>query len=284
MEEEKHPPADHLHHHHHHSVQYCSARIMSPEIVEIGEDHSRSIGAASRDAAASDVYVAVGKDDLHVLKWALDHAVSPGARIYLVHVFSPVTYINTPGYAIEWQSYQASDIDTACVCVKQHKATVGRLARSQLNQEQVRVYVNEENNRRRNLLQKYIRLCNDAKQVTVETMLVESKATAKAILDLISVANVTSLVMGTKLSPRSRLFTKKLSKGEFVKKNAPDYCEVTIVHDGKKVVDGQKVAEAELARSSSPSPSSPGTGRPQVKGKSRRNLFECVCLSGKFQN
>ncbi|KAH9776370.1 Usp domain-containing protein [Citrus sinensis] len=256
MEEEKHPPADHLHHHHHHSVQYCSARIMSPEIVEIGEDHSRSIGAASRDAAASDVYVAVGKDDLHVLKWALDHAVSPGARIYLVHVFSPVTYINTPGYAIEWQSYQASDIDTACVCVKQHKATVGRLARSQLNQE----------------------------QVTVETMLVESKATAKAILDLISVANVTSLVMGTKLSPPSRLFTKKLSKGEFVKKNAPDYCEVTIVHDGKKVVDGQKVAEAELARSSSPSPSSPGTGRPQVKGKSRRNLFECVCLSGKFQN
>ncbi|KAH9720425.1 Usp domain-containing protein [Citrus sinensis] len=275
MEEEKHPPADHLHHHHHHSVQYCSARIMSPEIVEIGEDHSRSIGAASRDAAASDVYVAVGKDDLHVLKWALDHAVSPGARIYLVHVFSPVTYINTPGYTIEWQSYQASDIDTACV--------VGRLARSQLNQEQVRVYVNEENNRRRNLLQKYIRLCNDAK-VTVETMLVESKATAKAILDLISVANVTSLVMGTKLSPRSRLFTKKLSKGEFVKKNAPDYCEVTIVHDGKKVVDGQKVAEAELSRSSSPSPSSPGTGRPQVKGKSRRNLFECVCLSGKFQN
>ncbi|KAH9720427.1 Usp domain-containing protein [Citrus sinensis] len=285
MEEEKHPPADHLHHHHHHSVQYCSARIMSPEIVEIGEDHSRSIGAASRDAAASDVYVAVGKDDLHVLKWALDHAVSPGARIYLVHVFSPVTYINTPGYTIEWQSYQASDIDTACVGVKQHKATgvVGRLARSQLNQEQVRVYVNEENNRRRNLLQKYIRLCNDAK-VTVETMLVESKATAKAILDLISVANVTSLVMGTKLSPRSRLFTKKLSKGEFVKKNAPDYCEVTIVHDGKKVVDGQKVAEAELSRSSSPSPSSPGTGRPQVKGKSRRNLFECVCLSGKFQN
>lgn len=27
------------------------------------------------------------------------------------------------GYAIEWQSYQASDIDTACVGVKQHKAT-----------------------------------------------------------------------------------------------------------------------------------------------------------------
>lgn len=41
--------------------------------------------------------------------------------------------------------------------------SVGRLARSQLSQEQLRVYINEENNRRRNLLQKYIRLCTDAK-------------------------------------------------------------------------------------------------------------------------
>lgn len=97
MEEKKHLPADDLHHHHHHSMQYCSARIMSPEIVEIGEDHSRSIDTTSRDAVASDVYVAVGKDDLEVLKWALDHAVSTGARIYLVHVFPPVKYINTPG-------------------------------------------------------------------------------------------------------------------------------------------------------------------------------------------
>lgn len=70
---------------------------------------------------------------------------------------------------------------------------------------------------------------------------------------------------------------RKLSKGEFVKKNAPEYCEVTIVHEGKKVVDSQKVVEAEPAHSSSHS----SPGRPQVKGRSPRNLFECVCLSGK---
>ena len=40
---------------------------------------------------------------------------------------------------------------------------VGRLSRSQLSKEQLKVYINEENNRRRNLLQKYIRLCTDAK-------------------------------------------------------------------------------------------------------------------------
>ena len=40
---------------------------------------------------------------------------------------------------------------------------VGRLSRSQLSKEQLKFYINEENNRRRNLLQKYIRLCTDAK-------------------------------------------------------------------------------------------------------------------------
>ncbi|KAK3227950.1 hypothetical protein Dsin_007812 [Dipteronia sinensis] len=239
MEEEKYVPADH-------SVQYCSTRIMSPEIVEIGED-SKSI-SASRDTVASDVYVAVGKDDLDVLKWALDHAVSPGSRIFLVHVFPPITYINTP---------------------------VGKLARNQLSHEQLRVYSNEDNNKRRNLLQKYIRLCTDAK-VTVETMLLESNVTGKAILDLISVLNITSLVIGTKRPPSSRLFMKKQEKGEFVRKNAPEYCEVTIVHGGKKVMEGEQVAEE--VPSSSPS----GPRRQKITLPSQRNFFECVCFSGKF--
>ncbi|KAK2663670.1 hypothetical protein Ddye_002244 [Dipteronia dyeriana] len=236
MEEEKYVPADH-------SLQYCSTSIMLPEIVEIGDD-SKSISAGI-DIVADDVYVAVGKDDLDVLKWALDHAVSPGSRIFLVHVFPPITYINTP---------------------------VGKLARNQLSQEQVRVYINEDNNRRRNLLQKYIRLCTDAK-VTVETMLLESNVTGKAILDLISVLNITSLVIGTKRLPGSRLFRKKQEKGEFVKKNAPEYCEVTIVNGGKKVMEEGQVV-----------PSSPhsGPGRQKISRLSQRNMFECVCFSGKF--
>ncbi|XP_059657967.1 U-box domain-containing protein 33-like isoform X2 [Cornus florida] len=149
---------------------------ISPEIVEIREDSKSEIMSSTRDGGANDVYVAVGKDDLDVLKWALDHVVvSPGARVFLVHVFPPITYIPTP---------------------------VGRLSRSQLSQEQVRVYINEENNRRRNLLTKYIRLCTDAK-VTVDTMLLEGNNVAKAILDLIPVLNITNLVMGTKRPPSS---------------------------------------------------------------------------------
>lgn len=75
--------------------QYRNWPAPSPEIVEIGEE-SKSI-ATSRDVGANDVYVAVGKNDLHLVKWALDHAVSPGSRVFLVHVFAPLTYIPTPG-------------------------------------------------------------------------------------------------------------------------------------------------------------------------------------------
>lgn len=45
-----------------------------------------------------DIYVAVGKDDMEVVKWVLHHhAVSPASRIFLVHVSPPITLIPTPG-------------------------------------------------------------------------------------------------------------------------------------------------------------------------------------------
>ncbi|OMP09354.1 UspA [Corchorus olitorius] len=237
MEEENYVPAPAD------TMQYYAARMMSPEIVEIGEE-SKSF-AGNRDGSGNDVYIAVGKDDLNVLKWALDHAVSPGARVFLVHVFAPITFVRTP---------------------------VGKLSKNQLNEAQLKVYVNEENNRRRNLLQKYIRLCIDAK-VTVDTMLIESNSMSKAILELIPVLNITSLVIGTKHPPpiSSRQRRRKQGTGEMLKKNAPDYCEVTIVYNGKKVEEFQQEADDQLVHS----PQEPGLN-------SERNFFQCVCFTGKF--
>ena len=77
---------------------------MSPEIVEIGEDIKTITN--SIDGVNHDVYVAVGKNDMDVLKWALDHAVLPGARVFLVHVFPPLTYIPTPGKTLCSTSYR----------------------------------------------------------------------------------------------------------------------------------------------------------------------------------
>ncbi|KAK6924800.1 hypothetical protein RJ641_009126 [Dillenia turbinata] len=245
-----------------HDEIFVSSSPEIVEITEIGED--RNSVASNKDGGLNDVYVCVGRDDLDALKWALDHAILPGGRIFLVHVFPPITHIPTP---------------------------IGKLAKSQLGEEQLRFYLREENNRRRNLLQKYIRLCNDAKarkiqtlntpiinqyMVTVDTILIESNVADKAILDLISVLNITSLVIGTKRPLSSRRLKK--GKAQFVQKNAPDYCDVNIIHNGNKVVNVQ--TETQTSTPSSPARGAKGSdlSRQPEKG----NFFECVCFTPKF--
>ncbi|KAL8123419.1 U-box domain-containing protein 36-like [Apium graveolens] len=235
--------------------QYYNHQMMSPEIVEIGDDIKSSI--CSRDEGIADVYVAVGKNDLDVIRWVLNHAVLPGSRVFLVHVYPPIAYIPTP---------------------------VGRLTSSQLSNEQVQIYIKEENNKRRNLLQKYINLCTDAR-VPVDTMLVESNAVTKAVLDLIPVLNITNLVMGTKRPP-IRLIKKSAGKAQHVQKSAPEYCEVTIVYDGKKVVDGddQKVVDGKQQQSNEGVSSIVASDRRKSKSAQQppRTFLDCICFSGKF--
>ncbi|RVX18259.1 hypothetical protein CK203_006396 [Vitis vinifera] len=121
-------------------------------------------------------------------------------------------------------------------------------------------------------------------QVTVDTMLLESNTTTKAILDLIPVLNITNLVIGTKGRLAQGMIScflperswKKLGTGEFIQKNAPEFCEVTIVFDGKKVLDGEQVGE--LVHSSPAS----SHRKPETTRNSERNFFECACFSGKF--
>ncbi|KAK7330535.1 hypothetical protein VNO77_24730 [Canavalia gladiata] len=215
-----------------------SRHMLSTEIVEIVEDGG-SI-TSNKDRRVDDLYVAVGKDDLDVVKWALDHGVSPGSRIFLIHVSSPITLIPTP---------------------------VGKFERSQLTPQQVRLYLSEVNIKRKDLLQKYIQQSTEAK-VTAETLLLESHDTGKAILDLISILNITNLVMGIKKLPYTRR-SNKLSKGEFVKKNAPISCEVTLVYNGEVFV-------------SDPYVDGLGSYGPvsHSKSHSKNNFLHCMCFSG----
>ncbi|KAF3783560.1 hypothetical protein EJ110_NYTH32261 [Nymphaea thermarum] len=78
--------------------------LWSPACPEIVEEPESTIDRflpppppADRDES-NDVYVAVGKKEssLDVLRWALREAVVPGSCVYLVHVYSPVTFIPTP--------------------------------------------------------------------------------------------------------------------------------------------------------------------------------------------
>ncbi|CAN6464427.1 unnamed protein product [Victoria cruziana] len=237
-------------------------------------------------------YVAVGRDEessMDALQWTLRNrclnkggtrlppsppSPSPSSStssssstsntgcVYLVHVFPPITHIPTP---------------------------VGKLTKSQVSYEQLKLYKKEESNRRRSLLQKYIKLCDEAK-VKVDTILIESSTTAKAILELIPVVQIRRLVIGTKRS--SRWSKKPSSKAEFLQKNAPECCEIIVISDGKQLAENQNMSGNE--------PSSPSTiscrrnnailhSPRSSKSKSgvsprqqERNFFECTCFSGKF--
>nr|GMD33002.1 U-box domain-containing protein 52-like [Ipomoea batatas]GMD36223.1 U-box domain-containing protein 52-like [Ipomoea batatas] len=218
---------------------------MSGEIVEIGEDSSESRGTHHHQ----DVYVAVGKNDQHLVQWAIDHFTSP--RIFLLHIFPPLSYVSTPA---------------------------GKLSRTHLSKEQMQVFVNEESNKRKSLLEKYIRQCNDAK-IPVDTMLVESNAPSKAIIDLIAVVNITNLIIGMrKHSSHKRPVWKGQGIGEYIEKNAPDFCEVTIVCEGNKKMMNGKVQSENF-----PSSLIRPQRRPEITSRnSERKFFECVCFSGKF--
>lgn len=201
---------------------------VSSEIEEVPEDEkNKTVG---KESGADDTYVAVGKDDMDVVKWALDHAVSPSSRVLFIHVSPPLALIPTP---------------------------LGNLPRSQLNQQQVTSHENEEINRRNNILQKYLQLSNDA-QVSAETLHLESNDTAKAILELIYVLNIKNLVMGIKKPPRSWGKTK-LSRGEIVKHNAPEFCDVALVYEGNEVLKSS-----------------------QHRHHSSGRFLSCLCFSGRM--
>ncbi|KAJ4754193.1 U-box domain-containing protein [Rhynchospora pubera] len=157
---------------------------------------------------ADDVYVAVGKSDssMEALSWALKNVAKPGSFVYLIHVFPEVQQIPTP---------------------------LGHMAKDKLSKDQVDNYMNQEREKRRQMLQKYINLCRTSK-VEYDVHLIESNQTENAILELIPVLNIKNLVIGTSKSNLRRL-KRGGTKAGIIQKNAPLYCEVKIICEGKDI-------------------------------------------------
>lgn len=122
---------------------------------------------------------------------------------------------------------------------------VGKIPKNQVSQEQVQSYMDQERNKRRELLQKFLNACSSSKvhkppmyhfkgtclcfwvnlfnlnnnkkklmikQVKVDTILIESEMVSKAILDLIPIVNIRKLVLGTTKS--SLRYNHKCVKGK----------------------------------------------------------------------
>lgn len=86
-------------------------------------------------------------------------------------------------------------------------------------------------------------------KVKVETILIESDMESKAILDLIPILNIRKMVLGTTKSNLRRMRARKGSGSAelIVWRDAPEFCEVKIICQGKEMVDL-------MAESPSPSP------------------------------
>lgn len=209
-----------------------------------------------------EVYVAVGKDP-SVLQWALDNVVTAGGSVTLIHVYSQVKSIPTP---------------------------FGRTPRNKLREEVVNAYVKEKDDKRRNFMQKYLQMCSDA-QVKADTIVIESDEGHKSIVDLISFLHITKLILGMNFGTQSKTLRKlKMTtvqgkgKAEYVKMNAPDFCQVLVVGnrgkmsvqvDPKQKVDGAGDCDSRYSPFAIiPSPSSPSISR-----RAKLHFASCSCIA-----
>ncbi|CAM8927910.1 unnamed protein product [Rhodiola kirilowii] len=95
---------------------YCrKTGLMSPEIVEIGEDSKMFNAAANNNnisVCCEDVYMVIGKDDLDLVKSMLEQYGSASFRVFLVHVFPPVVRVPTP----EYKQWSGGVVSGVCSC------------------------------------------------------------------------------------------------------------------------------------------------------------------------
>ncbi|CAK7323348.1 unnamed protein product [Dovyalis caffra] len=215
------------------------------------------------------VYVGVGKSESSVdaLSWTLKNAVTDSNTTdgLEIQVLTPILTLSACK-------------NKKCECVDNNVLwmVVGRLPKSQVSAQQVENHMAQERGKRRELLQKYINMCS-ASKVKVDTILIESDMVGKAMVDLIPILNMTKLVLGTSKSNLRKLKSKRGNGiADQVLQNAPEFCDVTIVCDGKEVVIDQMIG------SPLPSPLSDNHSakslRLQDQSNATNDSFACMCF------
>ncbi|XP_048236065.1 U-box domain-containing protein 35 isoform X2 [Ricinus communis] len=211
-----------------------------------------SLDVHSRGGGEDCVYVAVGKSEssMDAVSWTLKNLVNNDSTVvYLIHIYPEIHHIPSP---------------------------LGKLPKNQVSPEQVEIYMAQERGKRRELLQKFIRICS-ASKVKVDTMLIESDNVAKAIMDLIPILNIKKLVLGTTKSGLRLRARKGSGIADQILQNASEFCDIKVIYDGKEVM------EQTIGGIGSPSPSpraNDGNGNSvQLQDEPNNNdSFSCMCF------
>ncbi|KAK7404577.1 hypothetical protein VNO78_05530 [Psophocarpus tetragonolobus] len=153
------------------------------------------------------VHVAVGKSlkkAATLLQWCFTRFSN--AHICLLHVYEPSTMIPSP---------------------------LGKFPASQASPQVVSAYRIEEREQTKGLLDKYLSLCRAAK-IKASSVIGEADQVQKGIVDLVTVHNIRKLVIGS--VPENCINVKRnSSKANYAAKNAPPFCEIWFVYNGKHI-------------------------------------------------
>ncbi|KAL0321038.1 UNVERIFIED_CONTAM: hypothetical protein Sradi_5365300 [Sesamum radiatum] len=223
-----------------------------------GEEVEESVFSFDFQGRGEDVvYVAVGENkqtSMDALIWTLNHAVlNPSSTlVFLIHVFPETKFIPSP---------------------------LGMLPASQVNPEQKEMYMAQERRKRAEFLRKFLIVCS-ASQIKADTIVIESDTEAKAILDLIPILNIRKLVLGaTKSTVRRILRSSKKGNGvaDEIVQNAPEFCEVKIICEGKEMSEMMVDSRSSSSSSSSLShQTAPGLAQDQEHVD---ESYSCGCFS-----
>ncbi|OIT22432.1 PREDICTED: uncharacterized protein LOC109217607 [Nicotiana attenuata] len=191
------------------------------------------------------VYVVVGNNNaantnkislessIDALFWTLKHGVfnPSSAIVFLIHIFPQTKFIPTP---------------------------LGMIPIDQVNEVQKENYMAQGRSKRRQFLQKFVDICS-ASKVKVDTILIESDMEAKAILDLIPICNIRKLILGTSKANLKKMRSRRGNgTADQILQNAPEFCEVKIICEGKEIVELQMFESPSLRNSNGSSKSMEG--------------------------
>ncbi|CAN4089960.1 unnamed protein product [Withania somnifera] len=191
---------------------------------------------------------------LDALLWTLNHVViNPSSTIvFLIHIFPQTNFIPTP---------------------------LGKIPIGQVNEEQKENYMTQERNKRRQFLRKFVDICSTSK-VKVDTILIESDMEAKAILNLIPICNIRKLILGTSKANLKKMKSRKGNgTADEILQNAPEFCEVKIICEGKEVVELQMYDSPSLRYSDS----SPKSIEGQIQNLNQEVQNEYIGCGGCFR-
>ncbi|OIT28964.1 PREDICTED: U-box domain-containing protein 36-like [Nicotiana attenuata] len=203
------------------------------------------------------VYVAVWnknisqeESSMNALFWTLKHGViNPNSAIvFLIHIFPQTKYIPT---------------------------LLGMIPISQVNEEQKEKFMAQERSKRRLFLKKFVDICT-AFKVKVDTILIESDMEGKAILDLIPICNIRKLILGTSKANIKKMMSRRGNGTAYqILQNAPEFCEVKIICEGKEIVELQMFESLSLRSDSIGSPKSSDSQSRNLAQESQNESNRC---------